>query len=82
MFYGIYNIMEYDMDMMNELYTLDRIFSLIMSCFLNLSYLLVIQFFLPLRLEQLNVYDRFSLLSKTFLTSTVLKNSKKTFEMN
>ena len=77
--YGIYNIMEYDMDMMNELYTLDRIFSLIMSCFSNLSSLLVIQFFLPLRLEQLNVYDRFSLLSKTFLTSTVLKNSKKPF---
>ena len=32
---------------------------------------------LPLRIEQLNVYDRFLLLSKTFLTSTVLKNSEK-----
>ena len=77
--YGIYNIIEYDMDMMNELYTLYKIFSLIMSCFSNLSSLLVIQFFLPLRLEQLNVYDRFLLLSKTFLTSTVVKNSKKHF---
>ena len=32
---------------------------------------------LPLRIEQLNVYDRFLLLSKTFLTTAVLKNSKK-----
>ena len=77
MFYGIYNIMEYDMDM--DIWWIHKISSLIMSCFSNLSYLLVIQFFLPLRLEQLNVYDRFSLQSKTFLTSTVLKNSKKHF---